>query len=211
MTDENFPVPFPVDDQLVPAFEAAWQLLDDGARQRKSAAHTPVLATVDRDGAPDQRVLVLRKAERQLARLRFHTDARSPKIEAIGAGTKAHVLFYDPVTAQQLRLGGTAVALTAGHEVEAAWAESTAFARRCYLTTAAPGSATEQAASGLPEGVAGREPTEDELVPARLNFALIHFTILSIDWLHLANSGHRRALFRHPDAQTPWQGRWLIP
>jgi pyridoxamine 5'-phosphate oxidase len=196
---------------LAAAFDAAWNLLEIGSAQRKSAAHTPVLATTTADGSPDQRVLVLRRVERLAGRLRFHTDARSPKLADIGAGKPAHVLVYDPASAQQLRLAGFAEAIVAGDEVNKAWAASTRFARRCYMSIAAPGTRSDQPASGLPESISGREPDENELVPARANFALIQFTALDIDWLHLASSGHLRARFQRSAIGGEWSGHWLIP
>lgn len=211
MTDAIYPARHPFSDGFADAFEACWQLLDEGAKQRKSSAHTPVLATLNRHGKPDQRVLVLRAADRKAGRLRFHTDARSLKMADIGNGKAAHVLVYDAASAQQLRLGGVAETLQNGADVDAAWMASTAFARRCYLATAAPGTIVAAPTSGLPDSVVGREPSEAELIPARAHFALIRFTILSIDWLHLANSGHRRALFERETADACWQAQWRIP
>lgn len=198
-----------MDAALAAALDSAWALLTEGARNRRSPVHVPVVASIDRDGLPTQRVLVLRAAEREAARLRFHTDARSPKTGELTDGAAVHVLAYHPDEKLQLRLSGTAQVVRDGPEVDAIWAATTRFARRCYLAEAAPGTALDAAGSGLPLSVEGREPEEAELIPAQPNFALVKVDVTQIDWLHLANSGHRRAVFvRNGDA---WFGRWVVP
>lgn len=189
------------------ALDSAWTMLVRGGADRRSALHTPVVTSVTADGLPDARVMVLRKAERAAAMLRFHTDARSPKALALDGGPVT-VLGYDAGASVQLRIGGVAHVLTDGEEVDAIWSASTAFARRCYMATHAPGTVLEAAGSGLPADVEGRMPSEDELVPARANFAIVKVHVTAIDWLHLAASGHRRALFRSEDG---WRGCWLAP
>ena len=194
-------------DDLLETFEAAWRLLGRGAADRRSPLHTPVVASVDADGAPDARVMVLRAAARATAQLRFHTDARSPKCVALD-GRRVAVLGYHPGEAVQLRLSGTARIVTKGTEIDAIWANSTPFARRCYLVEAAPGTPVAAPASGLPAWVEGRKPELADLVPARANFALVMIDITAIDWLHLAQNGHRRAAFAAADG---WRGEWRLP
>lgn len=188
--------------------EAAWALLAAGAGDRRHAMHTPVVASVDADGLPQARVMVLRAADAAAATLRFHTDARSPKVAEL-AGRPVSVLAYDPAAAVQLRLSGMAAVLSDDPIADAAWAASTPFARRCYLAEAAPGTPVRQATSGLPAAVEGRKPDEAELLPARPNFAVLIVTVTAIDWLHLAHDGHRRAwLTRHAGG---WAGEWRVP
>lgn len=196
-----------MDADLAAALDSAWRLLTGGAVDRHSPVHTPVVANVGVDGAPEARVLVLRAADRGAATLHFHTDARSPKCAALD-GQPVSVLAYDPGQAVQLRLAGTARVVTEGPAVDAAWAGATPFARRCYLVEAAPGSPLPAPGSGLPEWVEGRKPDEAELAPARANFALVMVDVTVIDWLHLAQGGHRRARFCGGDG---WQGEWLVP
>ncbi len=194
-------------NDLLEALETAWRLLERGAADRRSPLHTPVVASVDADGAPDARVMVLRAAVRATMQLRFHTDARSPKCVALD-GRPVSVLGYHPGEAVQLRLSGTARIVTEGTEIGAIWANSTPFARRCYLLEAAPGTPIAEPASGLPAWVEGRKPDEAELVPARANFALVVVDITAVDWLHLAQGGHRRAVFAAADG---WHGEWRVP
>ncbi len=152
--------------------------------------------------------MVLRAADRNSAALRFHTDTRSQKCTALD-GAPVHVLGYHPGQAIQLRIAGTATLMRDGPLVDEIWARTTPFGRRCYMVTCAPGSRLAAPGSGLPAQVEGRQPSEAELVDARPNFAVLMVAITSIDWLHLAQAGHRRALFHNVDGNC--QGEWRVP
>ncbi len=195
------------DTLLAEALDTAWRLLVRGAADRRSPVHTPVVASLDAAGLPDARVMVLRKAVREGALLRFHTDARSPKARALH-GQPVSVLAYHPGENIQLRLAGTGLVETDSLSADAAWAASSLFARRCYMALHPPGAALAGPGSGLPAEVEGQQPTQEQIDPARPNFALLLVRLTRIDWLHLANTGHRRALFEAGDG---WQGRWLAP
>lgn len=196
-----------MDDDLSQALAAAWALLAQGCADRRSPLHTPVVASVGPDGAPEARVMVLRAADRATGLLRFNTDARSPKMAALN-GRPVAVLGYHPGEAVQLRLSGVAEVVGDGPAVDAIWAEATAFARRCYMVEAAPGTRLPGPGSGLPAGVEGRQPKAAELLPARANFAIVKVGVTRIDWLHLAQAGHRRAVF---NARDGWLGSWVVP
>lgn len=178
----------------------ACERLAKAVGDRRSAFHTPVVATSDADA----RVMVLRGFDADDWTLRFHTDWRSPKVGAIAADGRIGVAAYDKHERLQLRLRGTGRVLSEGHQVDAAWAESSNFARRCYLGEG-PGTKAGGPSSGLPERFEGVEPDEDELVPARANFAILLVDIEEIDWFCLAHTGHRRALL------TRNGGHWITP
>ena len=171
-----------------------------GASDRGSPMHTPVVASADADA----RVMVLRAFDAESWTLRFHTDARAPKADTIGKGARVGVLFYDREAKVQVRCRGTGRIESDGPVAEAAWAESTNFARRCYLG-AGPGEASEEPTSGLPSAFEGVEPSEADLAHARANFAVLLVRIESADWFYLSNDGHRHALFESG------KGRWIAP
>ena len=175
-------------------------LLAEAARSRHSPMHTPVVSTPD----GDLRIMVLRTYDPRNRTLRFHTDLRSPKVAQLEGGATIGVLFYDRERKVQIRCRGRARIESDTPLASQAWEESTAFARRCYLG-AAPGEIREGPSSGLPAEVEGRLPSEEDLLPSRANFAVLLVEIRSIDWYHLANSGHRRALFKGNEAC------WLTP
>ncbi len=179
--------------------------LIEAGRSRHTPMHTPVVGT--QGGA--MRVMVLREYDPHTRTLRFHTDARSPKCAEIGAGAPVGVLAYDPAEKIQIRLRGQGRIETDTPLADEAWDESTTFARRCYLAEDAPGHAVADPTSGLPDWVEGIKPGEDQVAPARENFAVLLIKVETIDWLYLANSGHRRAQFDLTGDDIA--GEWVIP
>ncbi len=154
--------------------------------------------------------MVLRACDEALQALRFHTDARSPKCRILLEDPRIGLLFYDAEAAIQIRAKGTARVQTTGAEADAAWAQSSPYARRCYLAEAAPGSSADAPLSGLPDWAEGIKPVEHQLVAARDNFAILLVELHALDWLHLAHTGHRRAQFARGD-DGGWDGQWVVP
>lgn len=202
---------FDLPDDLDAVLADIWQRLGRAAQDRRAAMHTPVVATLTQDGMPSQRVMVLRAFDQRDATLRFHTDARAAKAEQVGAASPVSVLCYDAAAKRQFRLSGTARIETDTLAADQAWAEATLFAKRCYLADPAPGTVSDLPVSGLPSGIEGRKPDdENEVAPGRANFALLIAEIDTVEFLHLAHTGHRRAIFRLR-ADRQWQGSWLVP
>ncbi len=176
--------------------------LQEGARDRRSQMHTPVVATAD----ADTRIMVLRAYAPETRTLRFHTDIRSPKCGVIGEGAPVGVLLYDRDSKIQLRCRGTGQIEHRTAAADAAWEESTTFARRCYLGEG-PGAVADEPTSGLPDWAEGIQPTEDEVAPAREHFAILLVTLHEVDWFYLSNDGHRRAVID----MLSGEGRWVAP
>jgi hypothetical protein len=63
----------------------------------------------------------------------------------------------------------------------------------------------------LPDWIEGKQPEEGQLADYRRNFAALMFQADSIEWLYLANAGHRRARWQWDEAQNLWLGNWLVP
>jgi pyridoxamine 5'-phosphate oxidase len=198
-------------DDLNLSFSRAWDLIEPGASKRTSPAHTPVVASVDASGIAQLRIMVLRDANRDTRILRFHTDSRSMKIIDFQNNSRVSILMYDPTEKLQLRLFGTAHFETDGLAVDSAWIESTTFARRCYLAESVPGSVSDAPTSGLPAWIEGQQPSENQLTEARAIFALLWCEVEELEWLYLANSGHRRARWIWDAGQQLWSGRGLVP
>ncbi len=202
--------PLPIPDDLDAVLTDIWTRWGRGAADRRSAFHTPVVGSVNERGTPDQRVMVLRKVDRSIATLRFHTDIRSMKARQIEAQSMVSILGYDPGAKVQIRASGRASLIRTGPLADAAWAATSTSGRRSYLTTLPPGTVSNTATSGLPRSFEQTVPTVSESEAGRANFAIVAVTLDRLEWLHLASTGHRRAAFTR-GGESGWTGVWLIP
>ena len=198
-------------NDLNASFAEAWNVVEAGVTDRNSPAHTPTVGTVDADGTPQLRIMILRAVSRDIRTLRFHTDARSDKTAQLQHKAATSVLVYDVAAKAQIRLSGRAHIAAQGDVADMAWSGSTPFARRCYMAEVAPGTPIAQPSSGLPDWIEGKQPEEEQLTDYRGNFAALLFQADSIEWLYLANAGHRRARWQWDDAKSVWLGSWLVP
>lgn len=175
------------------------------ASDRQSPMHTPAVVTSD----IDVRTMVLRATNSSDWTLRFHTDIRAPKVASIEADPRMAVLFYDKGAKVQIRVRGTGRILRDEPVTDLAWEKSDNFARRCYLGEG-PGTGSQQPTTGLPPEFRGVEPTDQQLVGARENFAVLVVEMVDLDWFYLAHTGHIRAQFTRGEARE-WEGRWVAP
>ena len=189
-------------DDLAETLAEAWRRLARGAADRRSGFHTVQLATVA-DGAPRVRTVVLRAVAPSQRLIRIHTDARSAKAAELAADARVEVCGYDAQAKMQIRLRGLA-SLHAGDAVaDAAWAASGQGSRMAYRAAVAPGAPLERPEDVDPQT---RAPLSDL---GRENFMAVTVAVARLEWLYLAASGHRRALYE-------WSGaalcaRWLAP
>lgn len=196
------------------AFANAWTLMASMAPS--SALRTPTVASVDLHGRPQQRTMVLRGVEfnGSTPTLRFHSDARSPKMEELRRAAAVSVLAYDKVEKLQLRMNGTASirSLAAGDDTAvAAWQKSASFSRKCYFVADAPSSASSPDRMDDLQREMQAVATKDAGASESPHFAAIEIVIESCDLLYLAHGGNRRFLARYGDAAAPARVEWLVP
>jgi hypothetical protein len=184
---------------LEAALAEAFGLLARGVADRRCALHTPTLATLGADGAPNLRTVVLRGFDPATRLLRIHTDRRSAKAAELAADPRAMLHGYDAVAQVQIRIGGRAMLHLDDAVADAAWAGSREMSRMCYAAPHAPGTP-----------VAAPPAAPDDAVAGRANFAAVTLRADTLDWLHLAQAGHRRARFAW-DAAGGLAATWLAP
>ncbi|MDX2257842.1 MAG: pyridoxamine 5'-phosphate oxidase family protein [Hyphomicrobiaceae bacterium] len=185
------------------ALHTTWALLSRGVADRRSPFHTPSVATVDAEGAPATRTVVLRAADPAQWMLRFHTDRRSGKFADLSAVPRIALLAYDVRGKIQVRATGLAKLHTDDEVAAAAWRNSRAQSRQCYTQEQAPGA---ELASPAEARFLGGEPDEN----GRANFAAVVVDVHALEWLFLRASGHRRARFERT-ADGAITARWLAP
>lgn len=191
-------------DDLDATLAEAWRRLTRGAADRRSGFHTVHLATVAADG-PRVRTVVLRAVAPSQRLIRIHTDARSAKALELSADARVEVCAYDAHTKMQIRLRGLAALHHDDAVADAAWAGSGQGSRMAYRASLAPGAALSRPEAADPDTLA-REPLSDL---GRENFLAVTVAVVRLEWLYLAASGHRRAVYA-------WSGEalsacWLAP
>jgi general stress protein 26 len=169
--------------QEVPALEQLesrlWTELVRASADRHHEWRTPVLATVDADGSPQARTVVLRRADASARVLEIFTDRRTPKVMQLRHEPRVCVVFWSTRLHWQLRVLATTEVHGDGPLVEQAWSRVGAGPSASdYLAPRAPG--TPLAAE---EGVAAD----------RHQLAVLRLKVATLDWLALRREGHRRA------------------
>ena len=180
----------------------AENLISDGVENSKSMFHTPVLSSFV-EKTISTRTVVLREFDSKNRTLRFHTDSRSGKIEELKENSISSVHGYDPDIKVQIRLKGK-TSLHIDNEIsKKAWAESREMSKMCYSVKDSPGN---KISSPEPFDLI-KEEIDIEL--GYNNFAVLHFSYDSLEFLFLKGAGHRRSLFDWSSDQL--ESSWLIP
>lgn len=173
------------------------QELQRATTDRHHEWRTPVLATVGVDHLPQARTVVLRQVNTPVSEMQIFTHSRSPKVVELAASPHATLVFWSTRLSWQVRVRTRATVQHSGPEVDAAWARvSQSAAAGDYLSAHAPGAALTPAT---------RETTTGKHASPAHHLAIITLQVLDMDWLELARSGHRRAVF---SAET-WE--WRVP
>ena len=160
------------------------------AQDRHHAWRTPVIATVDSNGMPNARTVVLRAVDASRAQLHFYTDARSPKVIEIIRQPCALLVFWSKRLNWQLRVRVGMAIRTDGPDVEAVWERvSQSASAGDYLSSLAPGDSL----ASLDEGSGPAADTSMMAEASGHQLAIITAQVTEIDWLELARGGHRRA------------------
>jgi len=178
----------------------AFRRLAHGAANRRSPFRAPALATVDAQGRPGVRTVVLRAFDPATRLLTLHSDVRTAKIGEVRAGPHIMLHVWDARGQVQLRMWARA-SLRLGEAARADWARLHPASRATYAVAPTPGTALDDPADADGGFLPGSE--------AFLNFAVIEAVMDRLDWLHLARSGNRRAQFA-------WLGgveaaSWVVP
>ena len=186
-------------DDLTASLQEAFRLLADAVPNRRSAFHTPTIASLDDTGAPSLRTVVLRGFDADARSLRFHTDRRSDKARGIARDPRVMMHFYDAALHIQLRVAGRAVLHLEDAVADAAWEGSRSSSRMCYAAPDASGAIVP----GPPAA-----PKDSEI--GRPHFAAVVIGFYKLEWLWLAAAGHQRARFIWDEAGH-LSADWIAP
>jgi len=186
-------------EDIQDTLKSAKLILTDAVPNAKTLFHTPVVSLSNgRDIS--SRVMVLREFDLDKRILRFHTDNRAAKIQVINESNLASVVGYDPDLKVQIKMTGNVDVHIKDKVTEDAWSESTSRSKKCYSVKG--GSSLEI------QNPADYDIKDFEVEEGYENFAVLIFNFISLEFLYLKSSGHRRALHN-------WEGKytatWLVP
>ena len=183
--------------------------LEKAAVDRKHDYHNCIFSNLDLNNQPTSRTVVLRSFNQKDNLLTFHTDYRSIKIKEIEKNNNCVILFYSETLKQQLRIKVLASIQNNNLITKKAWEKTQLMSRKCYLSSLPPGTEIKDSWDGLSNKLIGKEPTKNESEIGYKNFSVILNKIISIDWLYLSSSGHKRLLFNWKNGKRT--DKWMIP
>lgn len=186
-------------DQISETLRIAELILDDAVENAKTLFHTLVLSSHDEDKIVS-RVVVLREFNSKERYLRFHTDARAPKIKHFKKNSNASLLGYDPALKIQLKLQGSVDVHFNDDVTKLSWNESTTRSKKCY--------SVEGGSSLKIENPSEYDLKDGNIEDGYLNFAVLKFKYTSLEFLYLKSSGHRRAIHSWNEGLV---SNWLVP
>ena len=195
----------PASESLPQTYDRLWSCLESGVGTQRSPFTMVQAATLGLDGAPKVRTIVLRQVSRADRLLAFHTDARSEKVAELRREPRIAVVANDLDALVQIRAEGVASICDDEAQRRAIWQSSRPHTLLLYRAPLRPGTPIESPEEAHVTPSPGDAPTDD----GYRNFCLVHVTVTRIDWLELARSGHRRAIFDVTD--DGYEGRWIAP
>ena len=187
-------------------WQQAWESLRQGKIQSRSPFHQGVLATQTERG-PEARYVVLRQVDEQNARVYFHTDSRSPKVNQIKNAPELAWCFYGD--GLQLRLQGKARLHQGNAIAREGWQQASPMSQRAYLSTHASGTVLLKPVHEKSVTLGNVAMSAEESETSFSHFMLVEFQVLELEILLLKSSGHLRALFNISGNER--QAQWLAP
>jgi hypothetical protein len=179
--------------------DSAKLILSEAVSNSQTLFHTPVVSTIHENKIVS-RVMVLREFNFDKKILRFHTDNRAAKIDNLTKNSSSTVIGYDADLKIQIKMQGMAKVHIDDEVTKMAWNESTPRSKKCYSVKGGSSKKIEN-----PEDY---DITNFEVEDGYKNFAVIIFNFLSLEFLYLKSSGHRRALH---DWHDNYSSTWLVP
>lgn len=190
-------------ESLAQTYDRLWSCLESGVGAQRSPFTMLQAATLGLDGMPRVRTIVLRQVSRADRVLSFHTDARSEKVAELRRDPRFSIVANDLDALVQIRTQGIASICEDEAQRRAVWASSRPHTLLLYRAPLPPGTPIASPEQAHIDGTASSGDGYE-------NFCLIHMTVTRIDWLELARTGHRRAVF-DLNGESGYEARWIAP
>ena len=184
-------------------------LLNNGLSTTKHPFHIACVATINIDGFPESRFLVLREANLESKYLLFQTDIRSNKINSIKSNPHAEVVFYDKESKIQVRIPVKIQVHNQDDVTLKRWNLLQHYSKLCYSTPNAPGDLLNDPSDNDIDY--SKHATKQELLESGyVNFSVLMCFFDKIEYLYLSSKGHIRACIYWNDKGEK-ELQWLAP
>ena len=186
-----------------------WEMLVEGATNRKSAMHQAVISTA-KDNQAYMRTVVLRRVDAGSKKIYLHTDSRSKKMEDINRNEHLSWLVYDQTLRSQIRLSGLAIVHHLDDLCKEQWAKTGHHSRRYYMTDQPPSTTLDQPSTGLNEALTAFDYSMEESESGFQRFVVVETCIDWMEWYYTHSKGNRRARFTYNNGSLS-SATWLMP
>lgn len=187
----------------------SWEMLVEGATDRKSAMHQAVISTA-RDNLAFMRTVVLRRVDPGTREVYLHTDHRSKKMEDIERNGQLSWLVYDQSLRTQIRLSGKTTIHHLDDLCAEQWSKTGHHSRRYYMTDQPPTTHLDQSSTGLNAALTAFDYTLEESEAGFQNFVVVVTHTDWMEWFYTHSKGNRRAVFTYTDGNLS-SATWLMP
>ena len=173
-------------------------LLHGGLVTARHPFHICCLSTINPEGFPEARFLVLRAVNLKSKNFLFHTDLRSNKINSIKLNPNAEGVFYDKESKIQLRIP-VKIEIHSQNEISLKqWSLLPKYSKLCYANHYAPGDVLQDPADNN-INYSQISDKEGLLESGYINFCVLVCHFNRIEYLYLSAQGHIRALISWSD------------
>ena len=186
-----------------------WEMLVEGATNRKSAMHQAVISTA-KDNRAFMRTVVLRRVDAGSKKIYLHTDNRSKKMEDINRNEHLSWLVYDQTLRAQIRLSGHAIVHHLDDLCTEQWAKTGHHSRRYYMTDQPPSTELDQPSTGLNDALTAFDYTLEESEVGFQHFVVVETCIDWMEWYYTHSKDNQRAGFTYNSGSLS-TATWLMP
>jgi pyridoxine/pyridoxamine 5'-phosphate oxidase len=186
-----------------------WNLLSEGAVDRKSGMHNVVIGTSSGDLAI-LRTVILRRVDRDSKKIYFHTDSRSHKVYEISSSGILSWLAYDATQVSQIRLSGKTVVHHKDHLCKEHWALTAHHSRRAYMLPEGPGIEIIDPEKAMNPDLVTFNYSMEESETGWEHFVVVETQVDWMEWYFTHHRGNRKAVFQYQSNDLIKSG-WYTP
>jgi len=177
-----------------------WGLFTRSLRDHKRGFHYLNIGTIDEEGSPTIRTVILRQASQEKYMLSFHTDARSRKYKQLQANPVLAIHAYDRKSNLQVSIRATATLHHLNKEAEVLYQTLGQGARALYSKNPAPMTTINHPSEG--HNKEGQPDLGFE------NFVWIDAKIQTMEVLQLGRDMHRKMIISVVSGLSKY---WVVP